>query len=82
MFTRFAQASRAENGTDHFDVSKNNFDDFSREVSDAITFLRSNAAALRVMMSESGADTELGFVLTPHIVSLQPIHRATVDASS
>jgi hypothetical protein len=52
---------RVEEGIAHFDVSKAGFDDFATQVEDAVAFLRSRAADVKLMMSESGAIGVLDF---------------------
>ena len=52
---------RVERGTAHFDVSASDFDDFTGQINDAIAFLRSQAAEIRLMMNEPSADGVLDF---------------------
>jgi hypothetical protein len=54
---------RVEHGTAHFDVSTANFDDFTRQVNDAIAFLRSHAPDLKLLMSEPDANGVLDFAV-------------------
>ena len=62
---------RVERGTAHFDVSTANFDDFSRQVSDAIAFLRSNAVELKLLLSEPDANGVLDFAVERREVAAQ-----------
>ena len=62
---------RVERGTAHFDVSTANFDDFTRQVNDAIAFLRSHAAELRLLMSEPDANGVLDFAVERRDVAAQ-----------
>ena len=54
---------RVERGTAHFDVSASDFDDFTGQINDAIAFLRSQAAEIRLMMNEPSADGVLDFAI-------------------
>jgi len=62
---------RVERGTAHFDVSTANSDDFTRQVSDAIVFLRSNGADLKLLMNEPGANGVLDFAVVQREVEAQ-----------
>jgi hypothetical protein len=62
---------RMERGTAHFDVSAANFDDFTRQVSEAIAFLRTNARELKSLMSEPDASGVLDFAVERRDVGAQ-----------
>jgi len=62
---------RVERGIAHFDVSTANFDDFMRQVSDAIGFLRSNGADLTLLMSATDANGVLDFAVEQREVAAQ-----------
>ena len=62
---------RVEFGTAHFDVSTANFDDLTRQVNDAIAFLRSHALDLKLLMSEPGANGVLDFAVERREVAAQ-----------
>ena len=62
---------RVERGTAHFDVSTSDFDDFTGQINDAIAFLRSQAAEIRLMMNEPSADGVLDFAIEWRDVAAQ-----------
>lgn len=62
---------RVERGTAHFDVSASDFDDFTGQINDAIAFLRSQAAEIRLMMNEPSADGVLDFAIEWRDVAAQ-----------
>jgi len=52
---------RVEQGTAHFDVSKAGSREFAAQVADAVTFLRSHAPDLKVLMNQPGVEGVLDF---------------------
>jgi pentose-5-phosphate-3-epimerase len=62
---------RVQEGTAHFDVSDANFSDFKAQVKDAIAFLQSHMADVKLMMSEPNAIGVLDFAIEWRDVSVQ-----------
>lgn len=62
---------RLEDGVAHFDVSDADFSDFQAQVKDAISFLQSHMADVKLMMSETGASGVLDFAIEWRAVSVQ-----------
>ena len=62
---------RVECGTAHFDVSTANFDDFTRQVNDAIAFLHAHVADLKLLMGEPDASGVLDFAVERREVAAQ-----------
>lgn len=62
---------RVENDTAHFNVSDADFDNFTAQVNDAVTFLNSNGADVKLLMSEHSARGEFDFAIEWRDVAFQ-----------
>lgn len=62
---------RVENDTAHFNVSDADFNNFNAQVNDAIVFLNSSGADVKLLMSEPSASGELDFAIEWRKVACQ-----------
>jgi len=59
----FVKPYRLENDTAHFTVSEAEFIDFAGQLNDALSFLQTNAADVRLLMSQPNASGVLDFAI-------------------